>query len=93
MKAVCAAIHAVEPKARIYSSTWRHTPEWDGSLDIWGAGHQGGFPAAELLRRRDEGRPCWFTADGMPIIDTPLTATERLLPVYCAVYGAEAVGY
>ena len=90
MKAVCAAIHVVEPKARIYSSTWRHTPEWDGSLDIWGAGHQGGFPAAELLRRRDEGRPCWFTADGMPIIDTPLTATERLLPVYCAVYGAEA---
>ena len=41
MVALCSMIHEVDPRIPIYSSTWHHVPEWDGSLDIWGIGHYG----------------------------------------------------
>ena len=90
MKALCAMIHEVDPKIRIYSSTWRHCPEWNGSLDIWGVGHYGCFPVSEMQARRAAGEHIWFTTDGQMCTDTPFCAVERLLPHYCFKYGADA---
>jgi hypothetical protein len=77
----------VDPTLPIYSSTWRHCPAWDSSLDIWGVGQYGCFPVAELEARRQAGRQFWFTCDGQMATDTPYLATERLLPYYCFKYG------
>lgn len=90
MVALCAMIHEVDPTIRIYSSTWRHCPDWDGSLDIWGAGHYGCFDVAELERQKAAGRHIWFTTDGQMCTDTPYCAVERLLPHYSFKYSAEA---
>lgn len=90
MKALCTMIHEVDPAIRIYASTWRHYGEWDGFLDIWGAGHSGRFPVSEMKAVRSKGDGLWFTTDGLFCIDTPVCAVERLLPVYCAMYGAQA---
>ncbi len=90
MKACCEMIHAVDPSIRIYSSTWRHTPEWNGHLDIWGAGHYGCFPVEEMRARRAAGERIWFTTDGQMCTDTPFCAVERLLPHYCFTYDADA---
>ncbi len=90
MKALCDMIHAVDPKIRIYSSTWRHCPEWNGYLDIWGVGHYGCFPVSEMRARKAAGERIWFTTDGQMCTDTPFCAVERLLPHYCFKYGADA---
>ncbi len=90
MRAACEMIHEVDPKIRIYSSTWRHCPEWDGHLDIWGIGHYGCFPMEEAARLRREGHEIWFTTDGQMCTDTPYCAVERLLPHYCFHHGAGA---
>lgn len=90
MRAGCDMIHEVDPKIRIYSSTWRHCPEWDGYLDIWGIGHYGCFPMDEAARLRTQGHQIWFTTDGQMCTDTPFCAVERLLPHYCFHHGAGA---
>jgi len=90
MKACCDMIHEVDPAIRIYSSTWRHCPDWNGYLDIWGVGHYGCFPVAEMQARRAAGDRIWFTTDGQMCTDTPFCAVERLLPHYCFKYGTDA---
>lgn len=90
MKALCDMIHAVDPSIRIYSSTWRHCPDWNGSLDTWGVGHYGCFPLDELKARRAAGQRFWWTTDGQMCLDTPYCAVERLLPLYAHKYGADA---
>jgi Glycoside hydrolase 123, catalytic domain/Carbohydrate binding domain len=90
MVALCAMIHEVDPRIPIYSSTWRHVPEWDGSLDIWGIGHYGEVSAATMNQIRARGAKIWFTTDGQMCLDTPYCAIERLLPHYAFRYGAEA---
>ena len=90
MIALCEMIHEVDPSIRIYSSTWRHCPEWNGSLDVWGVGHYGAFPVAEMKARAAAGKHVWFTTDGQMCLDTPYCAVERLLPHYCMAYDAEA---
>jgi len=90
MKACCDMIHEVDPSIRIYSSTWRHCPDWNGYLNVWGAGHYGCFPVSEMQARRAAGDHIWFTTDGQMCTDTPFCAVERLLPHYCFKYGADA---
>jgi hypothetical protein len=90
MKAVCEMIHEVDRAIPIYSSTWGHVPEWNGSLDVWGVGHYGRFPVQEMEARRAAGDRLWFTTDGQMCTDTPYCAVERLLPHYCFRYGVEA---
>jgi hypothetical protein len=87
MKKLCALVHEVDPKLPIYSSTWRHCPVWDSSLDIWGVGQFGCFPVPELEALRRAGHQFWFTCDGQMATDTPYLATERMLPYYCFKYG------
>ena len=88
MKRLCATIHSAGAGLPVYSSTWRHCPDWDESLDVWGVGQYGCFPVAELERQKKAGKGFWFTCDGQMAIDTPFLATERLLPYYCHKYGA-----
>jgi len=90
MQALCAMIHEVDPKIPIYSSTWHHQPRWDGSLDVWGVGHQGRTPLETMRAVRSRGDRLWFTTDGEMCTDTPYAAVERLLPHYCFAHGAEA---
>lgn len=90
MKALCRMIHEVDPEIPVYSSTWHHVPDWDGSLDIWGIGHDGRVPVAKMDQLRAAGKRIWFTTDGQMCTDTPYCAVERLLPHYCFQYGAEA---
>jgi hypothetical protein len=90
MKALCEMIHEVDPEIPIYSSTWKHVPEWDGYLNIWGIGHYGSVPPATMARLRSGAARLWFTTDGQMCTDTPYCAVERLLPHYCFQYGAEA---
>ena len=88
MIACCRMIHEVDPAIRIYSSTWRHCPEWNGALDAWGAGHYGCFPVEEMAARQAAGQQIWWTTDGQMCLDTPYCAVERLLPHYAHKYGA-----
>jgi hypothetical protein len=90
MKALCDMIHEVDPKIPIYCSTWRHCPDWNGYLDVWGVGHYGCFPLDEMRARRAAGDRIWFTTDGQMCTDTPFCAVERLLPHYCFHFDAEA---
>ncbi len=90
MKACCDMIHEVDPNIRIYCSTWRHCPDWNGYLDVWGVGHYGCFPVSEMRARVAANDSIWFTTDGQMCTDTPFCAVERLLPHYCFKYGAEA---
>jgi hypothetical protein len=83
-------IHEVSPQIPIYSSTWHHVPDWDGKLDIWGIGHYGVVPVEKMAEIKKAGARIRFTTDGQMCTDTPLCATERLLPHYCFKYGAEA---
>jgi Glycoside hydrolase 123, catalytic domain len=87
MRKLCTIVHQVSPAIPIYSSTWRHCPAWDDSLDIWGIGQYGCFPVPEMRRLQQAGKQMWFTCDGQMAIDTPFLATERLLPYYCFKYG------
>lgn len=89
MIACCRMIHEVDPKIRIYSSTWRHCPEWNGSLDVWGVGHYGCFPVDEMKARKAAGDSIWWTTDGQMCTDTPYCAVERMLPHYAHKYGAD----
>ncbi len=90
MIACCQMIHEVDPAIRIYSSTWRHCPEWNDSIDVWGVGHYGNFPVDEMKARAAAGKHIWFTTDGQMCLDTPYCAVERMLPHYCAAHHAEA---
>ncbi|MBL7044200.1 MAG: carbohydrate binding domain-containing protein [Pirellulaceae bacterium] len=90
MKALCDMIHEVDPSIPIYSSTWKHVPEWDGYLDVWGIGHYGRVPVSRMAELRAAGDRLWFTTDGQMCTDTPYCAVERLLPHYCFKYGVEA---
>lgn len=90
MKALCKMIHQVDPAIPIYSSTWHHQPEWDGYLTVWGFGHYGIVPAAEIRALQRDGATIWWTTDGQMCTDTPYCAIERLLPHYCFKYGAKA---
>ncbi len=90
MKALCTMIHEVDRAIPIYSSTWQHVPDWDGSLDIWGLGMYGDVPVKKLEEIRAGGAKLWFTTDGHMCIDTPYCAIERLLPHFAFHYGAEA---
>ena len=87
MKKLCALLHEVDATIPIYSSTWRHVPGWDESIDLWGIGQYGCFPVAQIERLSKAGRHFLFTCDGQMATDTPLLATERLLPYYCLKYG------
>jgi hypothetical protein len=88
MKDQCALIHAAAPGVKVYSSTWRHAPEWDSDLDVWGAGAFGCFPVETMDRLRAANRTLWFTTDAQLLLDTPYSAIERLNPYYCFAYGA-----
>ncbi|NUN94906.1 MAG: DUF4091 domain-containing protein, partial [Candidatus Omnitrophica bacterium] len=90
MKALCDMIHEVDPSIPIYSSTWKHVPDWDGYLDVWGIGHYGIVPPEKMAELRTARDRIWFTTDGQMCTDTPYCAVERLLPHYCFKYGAEA---
>jgi hypothetical protein len=90
MIALCEMIHEVDPAIPVYSSTWHHQPEWDGSLTVWGLGHDGRVPPEKLEAIRKGGATLWWTTDGMMCTDTPYCGVERLLPHYCFKYGAEA---
>jgi hypothetical protein len=90
MRALCDMIHEVSPQIPIYSSTWHHVPDWDGKLDIWGIGHYGVVSVEKMAEIKKAGARIRFTTDGQMCTDTPLCATERLLPHYCFKYGAEA---
>jgi len=90
MKALCDMIHEVDPQIPVYSSTWKHVPDWDGYLDIWGIGHYGRVPPEKMAELRAAEDRVWFTTDGQMCTDTPYCAVERLLPHYCFKYGAEA---
>jgi len=89
MVRLCALIHEAAPGMRIYSSTWRHCPAWDSSLNIWGIGQHGSFPPETMEAVRRKGGRFWFTCDGQMATDTPYLATERLLPYYCHKYGVD----
>lgn len=90
MKALCRMIHEVDPALPIYSSTWKHVPDWDGFITVWGIGHYGNVSPEQMTRIRQGGARIWFTTDGQMCTDTPYCAVERLLPHYCFHYGAEA---
>ena len=90
MKACCEMIHEVDPKIPIYSSTWRHCPEWNDSLNVWGIGHYGCFPVDEMKARVKAGSRFWWTTDGQMCTDTPYCAVERMLPLYARAFGADA---
>ena len=90
MRALCDMIHEVDPDIPIYCSTWKHVPEWDGYLDVWGIGHYGRVPVEKMGELRAAGDVIWWTTDGQMCTDTPYCAVERLLPHYCFKYNAEA---
>ncbi len=90
MKALCDMIHEVDPAIPIYSSTWKHVPDWDGYLDVWGIGHYGRVAVDKMVKLQQSGDRIWFTTDGQMCTDTPSCAVERLLPHYCFKYGAQA---
>ena len=90
MQAICDMIHEVDAEIPLYSSTWRHCPEWNGYLDVWGVGSYGCFPVEEMAARKAAGDRIWFTSDGQMCTDTPYCAIERLLPHYCFSYDVEA---
>ena len=90
MVKVCKIIQAAWPEARIYSSTWRHCPEWNGHITVWGVGPHGSFPVETMRARQEAGDTLWFTTDGQMCTDTPYCAIERLLPWFCWKYGVEA---
>lgn len=91
MTALCDMIHEVEPKLRIYSSTWRLVPEWVGKLDVWGIGVQGQISPEEMEALRKSGAQLMITTDGQMCLDTPFNALERLLPLYAWKHGT--LGY
>jgi len=87
---VCRMIQGAWPEAPIYSSTWRHCPEWNGRITVWGFGPQGTAPVELMEERKKAGDILWFTTDGQMCLDTPYCAIERLLPWFCWKYGVEA---
>ncbi|MBM4093494.1 MAG: DUF4091 domain-containing protein, partial [Planctomycetes bacterium] len=90
MKALCEMIHEVDPNIVIYSSTWAHVPQWEGHIDCWGIGHYGIVSPDVIATRKAAGDRIRWTTDGQMCTDTPYCAVERLLPLYCFHYGAEA---
>lgn len=89
LRYVIGIIKPVAPDVPIFASTWVHSPDLDGYLTMWGIGQFGGFPVQKMRERRSAGDRLLFTTDGQQALDTPYLATERLLPLYCFVYGVE----
>lgn len=90
MKALCEMVHEVDPKIRIYASTWHYQPRWNGCIDIWGAGHYGIFPMDAMAARQAAGDEIWYTTDAQLCLDTIHATTERLFAHFCAAYGVKA---
>lgn len=80
---------SIAPKVPVYSSTWRHMPDLNGAVTLWGAGHYGGFPVERINERLVAGDRVWFTTDGQQCLDTPYAGTERMLAWYCFKYGVQ----
>ncbi|MFC2112524.1 DUF4091 domain-containing protein [Bacteroidota bacterium] len=94
MYAVCDMIHEVDPKIKIYVSTWWYRPEFEGYVDVWGVSHRGGgwghpVPAEHLRLAVQNGGDVFFTTDGMQCTDSPFLGFERLLPYFCFKYEAK----
>ncbi|QNN24674.1 DUF4091 domain-containing protein [Planctomycetales bacterium ZRK34] len=83
----CDLARSVTDDIPVYSSTWHHIPEVDGHLTLWGVGQYGIFPVDKMVERQKAGEKLLITTDGQQCLDTPLLATERLLPYYCNKYG------
>ena len=95
MQTLCKMIHEVDPKIKIYVSSWWYRPEYNGYVDVWGVSNHGGgwgrpVPESDLIKIKQVGDVLWFTTDGKMCTDTPFFGFERLLPYYCYKYGAEA---
>lgn len=90
LKALCEMIRAVDPKIRIFASTWYHQPKWNGKLDIWGIGHYGIVPKQTMAERLAAGDEIWWTTDAQTCLDTVHATTERLFSHFCSAYGAKA---
>lgn len=88
LAALCDMIHEVSPNIKIYSSTWKYIPEWENKIDVWGIGVQS---LADIKNIKKNGSTFLFTTDGQFCIDTPYNALERMMPLYCYIYGA--LGY
>ncbi|MBI4977630.1 MAG: DUF4091 domain-containing protein [Spirochaetes bacterium] len=90
MKKLCTMIHEVDPAIKIYSSTWKYCPEWDGYLNHWGIGFYGNFAIEDMERRKKAGDYFWFTTDGTLCLDTPYNSIERLYPYFCYKYNVSS---
>lgn len=90
MKAICDMIHEVDPAIPIYTSNWTPQAAWEGYINVWGAGHYGGFPVEKIKQLQARGDTIWWTTDGQMCTDTPYCGVERLLPHYAFKYGATA---
>ncbi len=80
----------VAPDVPVYVSSWDYIEEIAGHITAWGIGAQGQFPAELMEERRKEGDKFIYTTDGQQCLDTPVPATERLMPWFCFKYGADA---
>ncbi len=79
----------IAPDIPVYSSTWHYIPGLAGHVNLWGAGPQGSFDAAEMAARRRAGDHFWYTTDGQMCLDTPYLGIEYLLPWFCLKYRTE----
>lgn len=84
-----AFVRSIAPELPVYSSTWRYMPALDGAITRWGAGHYGIFPVETIKDRLSAGEKVCFTTDGQLCLDTPFSATERMLPWFCFKYNVE----
>lgn len=85
----CALFDTVAPDIPRYSSTWHPVEGLEGAITMWGIGHYGVYPVAEMEKRLAAGDRLLITTDGQMCIDTPYLAVERLLPHYAYHYGAD----
>lgn len=92
-KAYCAAVKAVEPKARLYSSTWAYIPMLEGGINVWGIDMSSDRTPADIKKIEKRGEEKVFTTDGNYCINTPYCAQERLIPLYCFAGGFIAHEY
>ena len=92
-KAYCAAVKAVEPKARLYSSTWAYIPMLAGAINVWGIDMSSDRTPADIEKIEKRGEEKAFTTDGNYCINTPYCAQERLIPLYCFAGGFIAHEY
>lgn len=86
MIALCDMVHEAVPELPIYVSSWSYTPAWRDKINLWGIGAQGQASIADIaeIKAHDD---ILITTDGQFCIDTPYNALERLMPLFCHVYG------